>query len=107
MPEALRTDPSILIVGAGPTGLTVAAQLVHHGIRPRIIDKKGEPTNLSKAAGVNARSLELLEPAGLSQRLIDAGLIVREGNLNYEGKRLAQLHFGNKQMHNMCYLFTP
>ena len=95
MADHLRTNPSILIVGAGPTGLTAAVQLVHHGIRPRVIDKKSGPTGLSKAAAVNARSLELLSPSGMSDRLIEAGLIVREGNLIYEGKRLAQLHFDN------------
>jgi len=105
MADTLRTTPSILIVGAGPTGLTAAVQLVHHGIRPRIIDKKEGPTNLSKAAGVNARSLELLTPSGAAERLIEAGLIVREGNLHYEDKRLAKLHFDNIP-HKYNFLLT-
>lgn len=87
--------PTILIVGAGPVGLTAAVQLLHHGIKPRIIDRKSGPSTLSKAAGVNPRSLELLNPAGVAEDLIDTGLVVRQGNLHYEGKKLGQLHLDN------------
>lgn len=89
------TSPNILIVGAGPVGLTATAQLLHHGIKPRIIDRKSGPSTLSKAAAVNPRSLELLNPPGVAELLIDAGLTVRQGNLHYEGKQLGQLHLDN------------
>lgn len=87
--------PNILIVGAGPVGLTAAVQLLHHGIKPRIIDRKSGPSTLSKAAAVNPRSLDLLNPPGVTEALIDAGLSVRTGNLHYEGKKLGQLHLDN------------
>ena len=49
----------VLIVGAGPSGLMMAAQLLRYGIIPIIIDIKQGPTEESKALAVQARSLEI------------------------------------------------
>ena len=67
------TEPSILIVGAGPVGLTAALELARRGLEPRIIDNDGEPTPESRALGINARTLELLEPSGATERLLAHG----------------------------------
>ena len=56
----------LLIVGAGPVGLASALELARRGIELRIIDKAETPSKLSKAIGVNPRTLELLEPSGAS-----------------------------------------
>jgi 2-polyprenyl-6-methoxyphenol hydroxylase-like FAD-dependent oxidoreductase len=48
----------VLLVGAGPVGLTAACRLACHGMRVRIIDRKREPSIHSKALGVHARTLE-------------------------------------------------
>jgi 2-polyprenyl-6-methoxyphenol hydroxylase-like FAD-dependent oxidoreductase len=66
--------PSVLIVGAGPTGLTAAVELARRGIPVRIVDRNAGPTPLSKAVGIQAHSLELLEPSGVTERLLAAGL---------------------------------
>lgn len=63
----------ILIIGAGPTGLTAACELYRRGFTPRIIDKKDGPSPLSRAVGVNARSLELLEASGITEKLLQRG----------------------------------
>jgi 2-polyprenyl-6-methoxyphenol hydroxylase-like FAD-dependent oxidoreductase len=55
----------VLIVGAGPTGLTAALELSRLGIPVRIIDKQAAPPTTSRAIGVQARTLELLEQRGL------------------------------------------
>ena len=68
------TDPSILIVGAGPVGLTAALELSRRGFEPQIIDNDGEPTPESRALGVNARTLELLELSGATEALLARGL---------------------------------
>jgi 2-polyprenyl-6-methoxyphenol hydroxylase-like FAD-dependent oxidoreductase len=70
----MASDPDILIVGAGPVGLTAALELSRRGFEPHIIDDDGEPTHESRALGVNARTLELLEPSGTTERLLAHGL---------------------------------
>jgi 2-polyprenyl-6-methoxyphenol hydroxylase-like FAD-dependent oxidoreductase len=63
----------VLIAGAGPVGLTTAIELARFGVSVRIIDKSPERTDKSKALVVWSRTLELLERAGCSAALIDAG----------------------------------
>ena len=52
-------DTDVLIVGAGPTGLTLAATLVARGVRATVVDRQAAGTNTSRAAVVNARTLEV------------------------------------------------
>ena len=78
----------ILIVGAGPTGLTAAVELGRRGIVPTVIDQRGGASPLSRAVGITARSLELLVESGVSERLIGEGVAV-EGVWVYRGSRLA------------------
>ena len=68
--------PDVLVVGAGPVGLTAALELARRGAAVRIVDKLAERNTLSKAVGINARSLELLRHSGVTTRLIEAGLPV-------------------------------
>ena len=67
----------VLVVGAGPVGLTMAAELARHGARCRIIDKLAAPTGYCKAIGVTPRTLEVWEDMGLVRAMIDAGLWLR------------------------------
>jgi 2-polyprenyl-6-methoxyphenol hydroxylase-like FAD-dependent oxidoreductase len=62
----------VLIVGAGPTGLTMAAQLQAHGVRLRIVERRRERGE-SRAFVVHPRTLELLAHIGVAQGLIDRG----------------------------------
>lgn len=55
---------AVLVVGAGPTGLTLACQLVRFGVRFRIIDKQVDRIRESRALAVQARSLEVLQALG-------------------------------------------
>jgi len=63
----------VLIVGAGPAGLMMAAQLLRHGVQPTIIDAKPGPDKQSKAIIVHARSLELFRQLGLADELLTQG----------------------------------
>ena len=57
-------DCQVLVVGAGPTGLVLAAQLLARGIETRIVDKGDGPARESRAVSVHARTLELLDTMG-------------------------------------------
>lgn len=60
------TDPPVLIVGAGPTGLVLALWLTRLGVTVRIIDKAIEPGTTSRALAVQARTLEFYRQLGTS-----------------------------------------
>lgn len=85
----------ILIVGAGPTGLTAAIELHRRGIPVRIIDRKAEPSPLSRAIGINAHSLDLLEACGATQALIERGIKVRAMHMHDSGSEILRLNFKN------------
>ncbi|MFD2083463.1 2-polyprenyl-6-methoxyphenol hydroxylase [Actinopolymorpha cephalotaxi] len=66
----------VVIVGAGPTGLTLAASLVAGGADVVLLDKAPEGANTSRAAVVHARTLEVLEGLDVSGELVKRGVIV-------------------------------
>lgn len=62
-----------LIIGAGPTGLALAGDLLRHGMKVRIIDRAHEPTNLSKAVVLMPRTLEEFAARRLAEEAIRLG----------------------------------
>jgi 2-polyprenyl-6-methoxyphenol hydroxylase-like FAD-dependent oxidoreductase len=72
--QTLPTDTEILIVGAGPTGLALAAELTRRGKNPLIIDRQAAGANTSRACVVHARTLEVLEPLGATRDLLAQGV---------------------------------
>lgn len=69
----MKTD--VIIVGAGPTGLSLAAQLIRFGIDFVIIEKNATVTPYSKALGVHARTLEIYDQLGLAEKAVAHGAI--------------------------------
>src|SRR5580698_4817685 len=85
----------VLIVGAGPSGLMMAAQLLRYGVQPVIIDSKQGPTDESKALAVQARSLEIYRQMGVIARILDGGKHAEGLTFNLEGKNVATFDIGN------------
>jgi 2-polyprenyl-6-methoxyphenol hydroxylase-like FAD-dependent oxidoreductase len=82
----------VLVVGTGPTGLTLAAQLLARGIPARLVDKGDGPAPQSRALGVHARTLELLDTMGLADAFIERGHRVHRLRMYAAGRRLLDLN---------------
>ncbi|MFJ4206098.1 FAD-dependent monooxygenase [Streptomyces sviceus] len=66
-------DTDVLIVGAGPTGMTLANELLLAGVSTVLVDKLSQRSDLSKAGGVQSRTLEALDQRGLLEPLLATG----------------------------------
>lgn len=86
---------SVLIVGAGPTGLMLAYELARHGISFRIIDKKPEATKLSNAIALQPRTLEIFKQMGIADNFIRIGQACHEICFYDRGKEFAHANFAN------------
>ncbi|CAM6115767.1 unnamed protein product [Calypogeia fissa] len=64
---------TVLIVGAGPTGMTAALELSRLHIPVRIVEKMAAPATSSRAVGVQARTMELFEQRGLAPSMLEKG----------------------------------
>src|SRR5271163_3705569 len=67
-------NSDVLIVGAGPTGLTLAIDLGRRGVRAILIEQKASPAFLPKMERVNARTMEIYRRMGLAPKIRAAGL---------------------------------
>src|SRR5687767_653544 len=70
----MRSQTEVLIVGAGPVGLTIAIDLGRRGIKCMLIEQKDEPAFLPKMERCNARTMEIFRRMGLSEKIRAAGL---------------------------------
>jgi 2-polyprenyl-6-methoxyphenol hydroxylase-like FAD-dependent oxidoreductase len=88
-----RTDADVLIVGAGPTGLTLAAALERAGVSTLIVDKLDSGQNTSRAAVIHAHTLEVLEAIGVADQLTSSGLKLTRFSLRDRDDTLVRLRF--------------
>ena len=85
----------VIIVGAGPTGMTAAMELARQGIPVRLIENTAEPETTSRAVGVQARTLELFEQRGMVDAMIARGNRGLAGSIYDGGKRMFRLEFNH------------
>jgi 2-polyprenyl-6-methoxyphenol hydroxylase-like FAD-dependent oxidoreductase len=86
-----RTE--VLVVGAGPVGLALAAELARRGVQPRIIDQAVGPSTTSKAIAIQPRTLEIFRRMGIVDEVLARGFMVGAGNFYSNGRTLARIEF--------------
>jgi 2-polyprenyl-6-methoxyphenol hydroxylase-like FAD-dependent oxidoreductase len=99
--------PQILIVGAGPVGLTMAAELARYGVAVRIVEKAAARTDKSKALVLWSRTLELLDRAGCSGAFVAAGHKVDGANIVAGAKQIAHASFAQVESPYRYALMLP
>jgi len=84
----------VLVIGAGPTGLTLAAALVSRRVQTTLVDALPVGANTTRAAAVAARTLEVLEEIDVSERLVKHGIKARDFSIRDHSRVLIPLDFG-------------
>jgi 2-polyprenyl-6-methoxyphenol hydroxylase-like FAD-dependent oxidoreductase len=92
----MTKNPTVLIIGAGPTGLFLAYALTRQGVDVRIIDQKAGPTDQSRAMGVHARTLEFYRQFGLADKAVALGTKTGDVHLAVDGR--PRVRFSLKEM---------
>jgi 2-polyprenyl-6-methoxyphenol hydroxylase-like FAD-dependent oxidoreductase len=103
METTTKTD--VIIIGAGPTGLSLACQLARHGIDFVIVEKNEGVTPYSKAIGVHARTLEIYEQLGLAHKAIEQGAIAGKVRLVAGGEVRGEFDLSNIGLNLSPYPF--
>jgi 2-polyprenyl-6-methoxyphenol hydroxylase-like FAD-dependent oxidoreductase len=86
-------DTDVLVVGAGPSGLTLAASLVKKGVATTVVDRQAAGANTSRAAVVNARTLEVLEDLDVARRLVKEGIQAPRFSIRDRARTLIPIDF--------------
>nr|WP_215114557.1 FAD-dependent monooxygenase [Exiguobacterium sp. s70] len=93
MVDVVDKQVDVLIVGAGPTGLTLALTLARYGISFEIIDRKTTPSNNSRAIGIQPRTIEVFSRLDVAKEVLDRARTIEKGNLYFSGQWTAKLEF--------------
>src|SRR5690242_21809812 len=88
-------DSDVLVVGAGPTGLMLANQLVRRGVRPMIIDRHSGPAQQTRAMAVQARTMEIYASMGIVERALALGIPGNAANMWANGRLTARIPLGD------------
>ncbi|MEU1607223.1 FAD-dependent oxidoreductase [Micromonospora matsumotoense] len=81
----------VLVVGAGPVGLTAAYELARRGVGVRVVDKASGPATTSRATATHARTLETYHQMGLVDEFLRRGQRVEHFTMHQRGRRLIRL----------------
>ena len=93
-PALREATPSVVVVGAGPTGLLLASELARRDVDCLLIDAHDAPLGWDRATIVHARSIEIFEALGLAEQLIDRAVKIRAAQMRSDGVILGEMDLG-------------
>jgi 2-polyprenyl-6-methoxyphenol hydroxylase-like FAD-dependent oxidoreductase len=94
--QADATAATVLIVGTGPAGLFAACELLRHGVKPRIVERRLEPHHQARGTALQPAVLETLDRAGLVDPFLRASVRIRHLQVLGPGLReLASTNLGS------------
>jgi 2-polyprenyl-6-methoxyphenol hydroxylase-like FAD-dependent oxidoreductase len=105
--RSMPDEVEVAVVGAGPVGLTIATMLAAYGIRTVVLDRAAGPAAHSRAAVVQARTLETLEPLGIVEEALRRGVIVSQFSVRDRDQRLLAVDFGRLPTAHPYTLMLP
>jgi 2-polyprenyl-6-methoxyphenol hydroxylase-like FAD-dependent oxidoreductase len=74
-------DSTVVIVGAGPAGMFAACELLRHGVRPRVVERRHEPHHEARGTALQPATLDIIDRAGLIEPFLRAGVPIRQVRL--------------------------
>jgi len=87
-------EVDVLVVGAGPVGLTMAAELARYGLSVRLVEKMAQATDKSKALVLWSRTLELMDRMGCTSSFINAGFQANGATVRAGDKLISHVTLG-------------
>lgn len=104
MNQILSSEIDVLIVGAGPTGLVLASELLRRGVHCRVIDKLDAYATSSRGHGLQPRSLEILDNMGIVDKMLTVGTTHFRTKFFSEGNLILDLDMAVKPRPDAPYL---
>jgi 2-polyprenyl-6-methoxyphenol hydroxylase-like FAD-dependent oxidoreductase len=85
--------PEVLVVGAGPVGLALGADLRRRGIHVEIVERRVDPGAGTRAIGIHSPALTLLEGSGATDGIRERAVRIARGEARADGRVLAEIRF--------------
>jgi len=98
---------NILIIGAGPTGLSTALDLAQNGIVPEIVEKRTGPSALSRAVGIMPFARDHLKKSGVADAILEEGMPFRKWSVSRGSEILLDLNLSKVLKPEECMIGLP